>query len=105
MGACAAEQCANTTSNRTAVTQRNPCVRSGITRPLSSSIFCASTSFIVVCLRKGEKPRPAVCFQMLTACGVYPDPIGAVTLRKGRGFRSEEHTSELQSRVDLVCRL
>src|SRR6266536_29682 len=28
------------------------------------------------------------------------------SLRKGRfGQRSEEHTSELQSRVDLVCRL
>src|SRR5438105_5865385 len=26
-------------------------------------------------------------------------------LREGGGFRSEEHTSELQSRVDLVCRL
>src|SRR5207247_11327301 len=26
-------------------------------------------------------------------------------LRSGRGKRSEEHTSELQSRVDLVCRL
>src|SRR5438105_10314334 len=31
----------------------------------------------------------------------------AGTLRPGRhiAFRSEEHTSELQSRVDLVCRL
>src|SRR5207247_5595965 len=26
-------------------------------------------------------------------------------LEIGRSFRSEEHTSELQSRVDLVCRL
>src|SRR5699024_11841928 len=26
-------------------------------------------------------------------------------MRKKRGFRSEEHTSELQSRFDLVCRL
>src|SRR5438105_6447454 len=25
--------------------------------------------------------------------------------RRGQGQRSEEHTSELQSRVDLVCRL
>src|SRR5207247_9245683 len=28
-----------------------------------------------------------------------------VALRDGRVVRSEEHTSELQSRVDLVCRL
>src|SRR5207247_8073101 len=28
-----------------------------------------------------------------------------VPQRLGRGDRSEEHTSELQSRVDLVCRL
>src|SRR5690349_24150652 len=30
---------------------------------------------------------------------------GADTLRGGDGDRSEEHTSELQSRRDLVCRL
>src|SRR5204863_9803165 len=31
---------------------------------------------------------------------------GSRTLRRGRGsVRSEEHTSELQSRRDLVCRL
>src|SRR5206468_12418021 len=28
-----------------------------------------------------------------------------VPVRHGRGLRSEEHTSELQSRSDLVCRL
>src|SRR5438105_11476448 len=33
--------------------------------------------------------------------------VGAPTMRTGRSRsrRSEEHTSELQSRVDLVCRL
>src|SRR5438105_10093880 len=30
---------------------------------------------------------------------------GSRTAAGGRGARSEEHTSELQSRVDLVCRL
>src|SRR5438105_11792801 len=30
---------------------------------------------------------------------------GAAAQACGRGRRSEEHTSELQSRVDLVCRL
>src|SRR5699024_12856756 len=28
-----------------------------------------------------------------------------ILLQRGRGGRSEEHTSELQSRFDLVCRL
>src|SRR5207247_6512572 len=31
--------------------------------------------------------------------------IAAVASHRERGARSEEHTSELQSRVDLVCRL
>src|SRR2546421_6921153 len=30
---------------------------------------------------------------------------GCGTLRRTVGYRSEEHTSELQSRSDLVCRL
>src|SRR5207247_7475606 len=47
------------------------------------------------------------------AAGDHGDRIGAAARRKSRGRRrrvwarrrSEEHTSELQSRVDLVCRL
>src|SRR5256884_1907272 len=36
----------------------------------------------------------------------YTVPIGkAVVRREGRHLRSEEHTSELQSRLHLVCRL
>src|SRR5438105_14673264 len=31
--------------------------------------------------------------------------LAAMPPRAARGSRSEEHTSELQSRVDLVCRL
>src|SRR5438105_12305612 len=37
------------------------------------------------------------------AAPTSPDPEGAASNRPG--WRSEEHTSELQSRVDLVCRL
>src|SRR5256885_17019618 len=33
------------------------------------------------------------------------DPAGACRLRKGQSGRSEEHTSELQSPCNLVCRL
>src|SRR5207247_3915356 len=44
--------------------------------------------------------------------GIFPDDLGsplkqvfAQDAAHGMGVRSEEHTSELQSRVDLVCRL
>src|SRR5947207_8973866 len=37
-------------------------------------------------------------------CGQGPAPAGA-TIAHYRGERSEEHTSELQSHSDLVCRL
>src|SRR5207247_3265138 len=32
-------------------------------------------------------------------------PVSSVVVDNAAGTRSEEHTSELQSRVDLVCRL
>src|SRR5437667_4608907 len=34
-----------------------------------------------------------------------PDPDDQDGFRRGASFRSEEHTSELQSHHDLVCRL
>src|SRR3982750_5060373 len=34
-----------------------------------------------------------------------PTPNGCLRISRWRGRRSEEHTSELQSRSDLVCRL
>src|SRR5699024_11346070 len=34
-----------------------------------------------------------------------PDPFRAAGVIEERSVRSEEHTSELQSRFDLVCRL
>src|SRR5207247_9455337 len=50
------------------------------------------------------------------SAGIHPREAGGdpsatgippvrVRPRPGRSWRSEEHTSELQSRVDLVCRL
>src|SRR5207247_3306627 len=39
------------------------------------------------------------------ACDVLPDPDAVRQRTNGGQRRSEEHTSELQSRVDLVCRL
>src|SRR2546429_4265463 len=42
----------------------------------------------------------ATAFSTLTACGVTSAPMPSPGQR-----RSEEHTSELQSRLHLVCRL
>src|SRR5690242_21939345 len=40
-------------------------------------------------------------------CGINPGRVSAAedTVEAGREDRSEEHTSELQSHVNLVCRL
>src|SRR5690242_21096837 len=51
----------------------------------------ATATFAV--MRSGERPRPA--FWLFSGLG------SALVV----GFRSEEHTSELQSHVNLVCRL
>src|SRR5438874_10026954 len=47
----------------------------------------------------GRMPAPSL--PTMTAIG--PEPPARTA--RGRGSRSEEHTSELQSRRDLVCRL
>src|SRR5437867_6369640 len=38
-------------------------------------------------------------------CGGIPAPVSAISRETWSGPRSEEHTSELQSPYDLVCRL
>src|SRR6266705_5678714 len=57
-----------------------------IRRPPKSTLFPYTTLFRS---RAGFRPQPS---------GLRPLPAGA-------GERSEEHTSELQSPYDLVCRL
>src|SRR5437868_9363412 len=49
---------------------------------------------------KPELKRPARAGRF----AIQPDAPSVVS-RAGRNVRSEEHTSELQSRFDLVCRL
>src|SRR5438105_12588827 len=51
--------------------------------------------------------KPRTCAAVRPHCGHYPHNVFAGSrLRDGAVLgRSEEHTSELQSRVDLVCRL
>src|SRR5206468_12507079 len=56
--------------------------------------------------RSGARPLLDRCISRSPLL-VTREPNGAVTLavRGSRTRRSEEHTSELQSRSDLVCRL
>src|SRR5690606_41656916 len=60
------------------------CVRRGTRRPWSSPAACTASS------------RPSACSSTAT-------PTSSDS--RGRASRSEEHTSELQSRENLVCRL
>src|SRR5436309_11804533 len=50
--------------------------------------------------------HPALVAEALTAAGeTLPEIAEIVSLKLRRPVRSEEHTSELQSRENLVCRL
>src|SRR5438105_8123321 len=51
-----------------------------------------------VAARQGEPPSPQSCAMTRRRCACAHDD-------DAQAQRSEEHTSELQSRVDLVCRL
>src|SRR5207247_10545740 len=78
-----------------------------------------------ICLRAWRRPTPCSC-RISRAFASFPGTVGArrgptarparegswrgssatsATRTGDRSRRSEEHTSELQSRVDLVCRL
>src|SRR5437868_11785322 len=64
-----------------------------IRRPPRSTLFPYTTLF-----RSWNCAERRVCDRGLCVAADAPRPHRAV-------FRSEEHTSELQSRFDLVCRL
>src|SRR5687768_17651897 len=67
-----------------------------IRRPPRSTLFPYTTLFRSAC---ADVPTAAVATaEDVTAAMNYPAPAATVT-------RSEEHTSELQSRLHLVCRL
>src|SRR5438874_6831324 len=53
--------------------------------------------------RESEKSQPPSSFFLACQCLKTDRPFA--TGRRARIKRSEEHTSELQSRRDLVCRL
>src|SRR2546421_1255940 len=76
-----------------------------IRRPPRSTLFPYTTLFrSSIALATGQKTIDAYVTEVLTAV-----PAQGIR-RRGEdlghvGVRSEEHTSELQSRSDLVCRL
>src|SRR2546421_7443341 len=84
-----------------------------IRRPPRSTLFPYTTLF-----RSVQIVGPviltvanSVAFNGVAGNSTHPEWLvlqissGGVTLNTGRTSRSEEHTSELQSRSDLVCRL
>src|SRR2546427_1149225 len=90
-----------------------------IRRPPRSTLFPYTTLFRSPGRRRGPagaaaprgaQPRPAACArwrQRGAAARVHRRPCGPGAGRRaaGRRLRSEEHTSELQSQSNLVCRL
>src|SRR2546421_9726136 len=75
-----------------------------IRRPPRSTLFPYTTLFRS--LEKGAGHPSAARLQplreVLVSVGSVPEPLLS---SRASGHRSEEHTSELQSRSDLVCRL
>src|SRR5688572_32615871 len=65
-----------------------------VRRPRSSTLFPYTTLF-----RSDPEPRPARAPRHDVHAGTQPGFLD------GCGVRSEEHTSELQSQSNIVCRL
>src|SRR5258707_15811232 len=73
-----------------------------IRRPPRSTLFPYTTLFRSSCPFFLEIAAPVVGGLMAVKFGIS---LGQVTCRPRKISRSEEHTSELQSRQYLVCRL
>src|SRR2546430_9846611 len=69
-----------------------------IRRPPRSTLFPYTTLF-----RSGRPPTAPGWSTSITAC--TPAPRTRMASTASRSARSEEHTSELQSQSNLVCRL
>src|SRR2546422_5655612 len=69
-----------------------------IRRPPRSTLFPYTTLFRSRC-------KTASTFGSITARSLTPATVSSTSRTLRTGSRSEEHTSELQSRLHLVCRL
>src|SRR3712207_8892826 len=78
-----------------------------IRRPPRSTLFPYTTLFRSVNLLVPRVGDPAPRWPRVAKDGriVWPEGAHGVSLRSYTARRSEEHTSELQSRQYLVCRL
>src|SRR2546430_11889025 len=81
-----------------------------IRRPPRSTLFPYTTLFRsrYQCRVREKRSQPARGFPRPSVFVQQPDAACATGCRGGRRphlFRSEEHTSELQSQSNLVCRL
>src|SRR5204862_3543066 len=91
-------------------------------RPPLSTLFPYTTLFRSVVLMTGDSPQrigatafarsvaaPGIAFyveyKLRLDCAQSRLSLCSNRAKQNRGVRSEEHTSELQSRRDLVCRL
>src|SRR2546422_5861241 len=73
-----------------------------IRRPPRSTLFPYTTLFRSLhALMRAGRPRPVTPYYLLLSATVQPEFSAVLVGVK----RSEEHTSELQSRLHLVCRL
>src|SRR5947207_5557651 len=75
-----------------------------IRRPPRSTLFPYTTLFRSISISRGRATSPATAHQPGRA-PVLASPSGHKRDSNPLSFRSEEHTSELQSHSDLVCRL
>src|SRR2546428_12831069 len=72
-----------------------------IRRPPRSTLFPYTTLFRSVLLKNGVVTSPA----LQPGAAFIMAALLSDVVERGHDERSEEHTSELQSRSDLVCRL
>src|SRR5690349_22958097 len=76
-----------------------------IRRPPRSTLFPYTTLFRSVLVRSAAQGQPTPAPGAPAPVGDSRSQLPALPVTLVEAVRSEEHTSELQSRRDLVCRL
>src|SRR5690349_23689198 len=78
-----------------------------IPRPPRSTLFPYTTLFrsVAMAVRQHQRVVLQIVHQDRGEAGRHIDGLALGEIDQDAGDRSEEHTSELQSRRDLVCRL
>src|SRR2546422_5719132 len=76
-----------------------------IRRPPRSTLFPYTTLFRSLFCQRRELHRTLIQHVLVAPGDVGDGAVASHRVLGTRGERSEEHTSELQSRLHLVCRL